>query len=340
MNVLITGGLGYIGSHIVLALIESKAVDKIVIFDDESNCDVETVFKQLLNAANINNQKMEYLNVSINQLDVMEDTFEMNYGVGYFDVLIHTAALKSVSEGEANPDKYNYVNVDGTKNIIHLCEKYKIKQLQFSSSAAVYEYHNGDSLNEHSPSDKPPTVYGRTKKECENLIRQSKIENYIIFRYFNVIGVDKRLGSHKSHDNIIPNIIKAYQNNEIFKVYGSDYNTFDGTAERDYIDIRSVAFNHVTAFFSELSYVVYNISSNTSTSIFELLSYIDDHCGHLLREVVEPRKGDVPFIVGVNYRARRSHFDNPHTLSDSLYDECANAKILTPYLLEKLNNKS
>ena len=167
---------------------------------------------------------------------------------------------------------------------------------------------------------------------CEKLIRKSKIEDYVIFRYFNVIGVDKRLGSHKTHGNILPNIIKAYKNDTTFKVYGRDHDKFDGNAERDYVDVRFVAKTHIDAFSKVLGYVVYNISSNTSTSIFDLLSQIDYHCGHLLREVEGPRNGDVPFIVGVNYRAMREGFIGRPTLSDSLYSECVNAKTILPLL--------
>ena len=233
MNILITGGAGYIGSHIVEQLINSK--NKIIIFDN-----LETGHKRLINRKavfikdDIKNRKI--LNLIIKKYKI--------------DTIFHLAAYLNVSEAEKNKWKYKQNNIQGTKNLLLACKNSNVKNFIFSSSCSVYGNING-SVSERKKLNSQG-YYAYTKFVGEELVKKYSKKfkyKYGILRYFNVAGASdsKKIGEiEKSHGHLIKNLaIESLKNKPIINIYGNDYPTKDGTCVRDYIHVSDLASIHI-----------------------------------------------------------------------------------------------
>ena len=234
MNILITGGAGYIGSHIIELLVK-KITNKVIILDNLS-----TGYKILINKkskfykGDINNKKL--INKLINKFNI--------------DTIIHLAAFLNVSEAEKNKKKYYKNNITGTKNLLLSCQNTTVKNIIFSSSCSVYGNIKG-SVNEKKKPD-PQGYYAFTKYKGEELIKKyaSKFNyKFGIFRYFNVAGASPsgKIGEvETSHGHLIKNIaIQSMKKKPKLNIYGNDYNTKDGTCVRDYIHVTDLADIHI-----------------------------------------------------------------------------------------------
>ena len=234
MNILITGGAGYIGSHIIELLVK-KITNKVIILDNLS-----TGYKILINKkskfykGDINNKKL--INKLINKFNI--------------DTIIHLAAFLNVSEAEKNKKKYYKNNITGTKNLLLSCQNTTVKNIIFSSSCSVYGNIKG-SVNERKKPD-PQGYYAFTKYKGEELIKKyaSKFNyKFGIFRYFNVAGASPsgKIGEvETSHGHLIKNIaIQSMKKKPKLNIYGNDYNTKDGTCVRDYIHVTDLADIHI-----------------------------------------------------------------------------------------------
>ena len=233
MNILITGGAGYIGSHIVEQLINSE--NKVIIFDN-----LETGHKRLINRKavfikdDIKNRKI--LNLIIKKYKI--------------DTIFHLAAYLNVSEAEKNKWKYKQNNIQGTKNLLLACKNSNVKNFIFSSSCSVYGNING-SVSERKKLN-PQGYYAYTKFVGEELVKKYSKKfkyKYGILRYFNVAGASdsKKIGEiEKSHGHLIKNLaIESLKNKPIINIYGNDYPTKDGTCVRDYIHVSDLASIHI-----------------------------------------------------------------------------------------------
>ena len=231
-NILITGGAGYIGSHISEVLIKNKK--KIFIIDNLSSG-----YKKLIN------KKAKFYKVNILNTKKIREIILRNK----IDSIIHLAANLIIGEGEKNPKKYYTNNVTGTKNLLKACKNTEIKNFVFSSTAAVYK--DGQyKVNENSII-KPKSIYGKTKILGERLImkfaKKNKI-NYAILRYFNIAGSSPsgKIGliSRKS-DHLFKNFsIELMKRKPKLKIYGTDYKTKDGSCIRDFIHVYDIAEIH------------------------------------------------------------------------------------------------
>lgn len=229
-NILLTGGAGYIGSHVSELLL--KKGYKITILDNLS-----TGSKKLLPP------RVTFKKIDICDKKLMEKIFKKNS----FDAVIHLAASLSVTESQKNPKKYYLNNIFGTQNLLDLCIEYKVKKFIFSSTCAVYGSVEGAVKENHKK--KPESYYGKTKHICEELIQNySKNYNldYVILRYFNVIGASNS-GKRGQLDSqgLFKSITKTLKvkKNEV-TIFGNDYNTRDGTCIRDYIDVNDLSDLH------------------------------------------------------------------------------------------------
>lgn len=261
--ILITGGAGYIASHVAKQLLENK--QDIIIIDNLS-----TGFQKTIDTLqNINN--FDFINLDLKEFYKVESVFE-KYDI---DTIIHFAAFSQVGESIQNPMKYYMNNTVNTTNLIKLASKYKVKKFIFSSTAAIYgEPKFIDSykqtINEDSET-KPINPYGMSKLMSENILKdEAKINNnlkYIIFRYFNVVGADinynentliPRIGeSHNPETHLVPLVVKtAFNKRDAITIYGDDYDTSDGTCIRDYIHVDDLANAHIKA----ISYLDNNAS--------------------------------------------------------------------------------
>ena len=234
MNILVTGGAGYIGSHLIELLVKKKT-NKIIVLDNLS-----TGYKILINQkskffkGDINNKKI--INRLINKFNI--------------DTIIHLAASLNVSEAQTNKKKYYKNNITGTKNLLLSCRNTTVENIIFSSSCSIYGNVKG-SVNERKKPN-PQGYYAYTKYKGEQLIKKyaSKFNyNFGILRYFNVAGASPsgKIGEiETSHGHLIKNIaIQSMKEKPKLNIYGNNYNTKDGTCVRDYIHVSDLADIHI-----------------------------------------------------------------------------------------------
>ena len=269
INILVTGGLGYIGSHIVIELLKNHNV---VIIDNLTNSSLDTLY--VIERLHNSETTIDFYKDDIRNYDNLVNVFT-NHNIS---VVIHLAGLKSVKESYSIPDVYYDNNVDGTKILLNVMNKFNCNNIIFSSSATVY----GDSISPVTETqviniNNIASVYGLTKYYAESLIIKSGI-NYIILRYFNPIG-SHTSGYIGDSPNGIPNNIVPCINNVLLGVstcltiYGNDYGTPDGTCIRDYIHVMDLADAHIES----VKYIlntnckdIFNVGTGVGTSVMEL----------------------------------------------------------------------
>ena len=233
-NILVTGGAGYIGSHIVEQLVK-KSFLNIFIVDDLS-----TGNKRLIS------KKANFIKANINKTQLIKKIILKNK----IDTIIHLAAKTIVTESEKKPKLYYNVNVLGTRSLLNAAKNSSVKNFLFSSTAAVY----GSKIryvNENSRT-LPDSVYGKTKLQAENLVKKEFKKNYIILRYFNVVGASpsKKIGLINKYGQLFKNFaVEILKKKPKLNVYGNDYNTADGTCVRDFIHVSDLADIHLKVLF-------------------------------------------------------------------------------------------
>lgn len=231
-NILVTGGAGYIGSHIIEILIKKNK--NVFIVDNLS-----TGHKKLINKK-----------ASFFKLDVLKTKELKKILIKYdIDSIVHLAANLIISEGEKKPKKYFKNNVKGTKSVLDALKGSKVKNFIFSSTAAIYK--DGIYRVTENSQIKPKSIYGKTKVKAEKLIKinckKLKI-NYSILRYFNIAGASPsgKIGLINKSDNLFKNFSsQLVKRNPVLKIYGTDYKTKDGSCVRDFIHVFDIAQIHL-----------------------------------------------------------------------------------------------
>jgi len=233
-KILITGGAGYIGSHIVEQLVKKKS-NNIYVLDNLSTGD-----KRLIN------QKSKFIKGDIKNLNLLKKIIK-KYSI---QTIIHLAAHLNISEAETEKIKYYKNNVIGTKNLLLACKNSKVNNIIFSSSCSVYGSVKG-SVSEQKKTN-PEGYYALTKFKGEELIKnysQKFNYNYGILRYFNVAGASPsgKIGEiETSYGHLIKNLaIQSLKRKPVINIFGNDYPTKDGTCIRDYIHISDLADIHI-----------------------------------------------------------------------------------------------
>jgi UDP-glucose 4-epimerase len=298
MYTLLTGGAGYIGSHLSKLFLEKNR--KFVIVDDLTNSDKRLLRKLEKHFC----KKIPFYQIDILKKDKLQEVFN-SYK---FNSIIHLAAKKSVPESFKIPKIYNEVNVTGTKNLIDLALQNKIKTFIYSSSASVYGEPNYLPCDEKHPL-KPLSPYASTKLEAEKLFETDKISrsnmNVIILRYFNPISSDPQsIIGEKSNDktnNVMNEIHEvAIGRKDIFSIFGNNYPTNDGTCIRDYIHVEDLARSHI--HFIEKQYKlkkleVFNVGIGKGYSVLDLISEFNSVNGLKLHfKFINKRSGDIGSI--------------------------------------------
>ena len=284
-KVLVTGGAGYIGAHVCEVL--TTAGYEVRIFDDFSNG------LKRRTAGRFN----DVYDGDVTNRDALIDALK---GI---DAVIHLAAKKAVEESVANPLKYYANNVGGTLNLLAAMAVHGIKQIVFSSSAAVYSPNEKPAIEESDPTE-PLSPYGATKLLSEQLI--SKVAgaeglSAISLRYFNVVGAARNEFGDNSKDNLVPKVFAAHNRGERPEIYGDDYPTKDGTCIRDYIHVGDLAGAHLAALQrvakSKVD-AVYNVGSGTGYSVKEMMDQMAKSMGVELNPKLSPRRaGDSPQLI-------------------------------------------
>lgn len=323
--ILITGGAGYIGSHTTLNFLNNG--HKIVVFDNLKNGHIETI-KTLQKLGNI-----EFIKGDLNNIEDLENLFK-NYDI---DTVIHFAGFIQVEESVKNPSKYYSNNITGTLNLLDTMVKYEVKRIVFSSSAAVYGEPIHTPIDENHPKA-PLNAYGKTKAMTEDILddydRAYGLKS-ICLRYFNVAGADSdiRIGEwHEPETHLIPNILKSiFEQDKTFKIFGTDYNTADGTCIRDYVNVEDLAEAHRLAY----QYLKennksnkFNLGTEQGNSVREVFDTVEKITGKNITVETFPRRdGDAAILLANAEKAKTILGWKPkRTLEES---------INTAYLWEK-----
>ena len=307
MKILLTGGTGYIGSHTAVELIQAGHTVEIV--DNLANSKI-TVLDGI---EKITGVKPRFYEVDLLDKEKLRKIFKD----GNYDLVMHFAGLKAVSESVEKPLLYYHNNICGTINLLEVMEEYDIKKIVFSSSATVYGSQDGVKLTEDLQVGIGITnPYGWTKFMIEQILMDEAKSNpdfeVGILRYFNPIGAHKT-GLIGEDPNGIPNnlmpVIMRVASGKIEKllIYGNDYDTPDGTGMRDFIHVVDLARGHV-AMCNVIrgGVLIYNLGTGKATSVMEMVKIFEEESGKSLPfEVVARRAGDLAKIYADPAKAEK-----------------------------------
>tara|TARA_B100000886_G_C20403060_1_gene483463 strand:+ start:763 stop:1737 length:975 start_codon:yes stop_codon:yes gene_type:complete len=295
LNILITGGAGYIGSHITEQLVNSN---NIIIVDN-----LVTGYKRLIN------KKAIFIEADLkNKKHLKKIIFENR-----IDAIIHLAAYLNVSEAENNKKKYFENNVIGTLNLIKACKNSNVKNIIFSSSCSVYGNING-SVKETAKTN-PQGYYAYTKLKGEQIIKKYSKKfnyNYCILRYFNVAGASKsgKIGQiEKSHGQLIKNLaIAALCSKSRVNIYGKNYQTRDGTCIRDYIHVSDLADIHLKLLKNKKinnKPLIVNCGYGKGYSVKEVVDIFKSIKKNVVVSYKRRRKGDIEQIFANTQKLKK-----------------------------------
>lgn len=295
-NILITGGAGYIGSHIAVELLDKNY--KVIVYDN------------LTNSSKISVQRVEEItgkNITFYEADILDEKkLSEVFKKEKIDVVIHCAALKSVGESVKKPLEYYHNNITGTLSLLKIMRKYSCKNIIFSSSATVYGNPESVPITEDFPKGICTNPYGWTKSMMEQImtdLQKSDPEwKVVLLRYFNPIGAHKsgKIGEDPLGipNNLLPYIAQvAVGKLDYLSVFGNDYDTVDGTGVRDYIHVVDLAKGHVLAVdkIDKLKGVsIFNLATGKGYSVLEVLKAFEKACGKKISyKIVQRREGDI-----------------------------------------------
>ncbi len=306
-NFLVTGGLGYIGTHTVVELLKNNF--NVFIVDSLENSSLKSldslhkIFKNKLN-----DEKLRFFNGDIRDTKFLDSVFKkakiLNQTI---DGVIHFAGLKSIKESFEKPDLYWEVNVKGTENLIQVMQDNDCFFLIFSSSATVYGNIKDHLLNEKDKC-KPINIYGSSKLTAEEVIEKKYLQNpdkwkIIILRYFNPIGAHNSLligdNYFSSNKNLFPILCEvAAKKREKVYIYGNDWETEDGSAIRDYIHVMDIAEGHLLAinylYKNQAIILKINLGSGKGYSVLEMINLFQEIIGKTIPySFLDKREGEV-----------------------------------------------
>ena len=282
MKILVTGGAGYIGSHVVIALCEGGY--EVVVLDDLSTGNREAVDNraEFIQGSTLNNDNVA---TALNGVDAV----------------IHLAAFKAAGESMIDPGKYSQNNISGTISLLNAMITHGVDKFIFSSTAAVYGYPKYLPLDENHPLE-PINYYGFTKLEIERILKwygELKGLKFAALRYFNAAGYDPegRIRFLENNPaNLIPIVMEvASGRREKMEVFGNDYDTSDGTGVRDYIHVTDLASAHVKAieYLKINDSITVNLATGESHSVLDVINKTKEISGkNIPYHIVDRRPGD------------------------------------------------
>ena len=295
MKVLVTGGLGFIGSHTCVELLNSGY--EVVIVDNLSNSSIDVLEK----IEEITSKRPKFYDIDVCDKEEVKKVFRVNK----IDAVIHFAGYKAVGESVREPLKYYRNNLDSTLTLLEVMKEENCHNFVFSSSATVYGNPKELPIKEDFPLS-TTNPYGTTKLMIERILadlsKADKEMSIIVLRYFNPIGAHKSglLGENPRGipNNLMPYIVRvATKELEMLSVFGNDYDTHDGTGVRDYIHVVDLAKGHIKALekcvrFKGIEY--YNLGTGTGYSVLDLVKTFEEvNNVKVLYKIVDRRPGDI-----------------------------------------------
>ena len=288
MHILVIGGAGYIGSHVVKALLQRKM--KVTVFDNLSTGTKLNLFKEA-----------DFIEGDILNYNQILDALKQNV-----DGIVLLAGKKAVGESMENPMKYALNNINGVINVLNAMVEAGVNKAIFSSSASVYGTPLYTPLDEKHP-ENPMSFYGFTKLETERFLKwydQLKGVKFVSLRYFNAVGYDEDgdiKGLEENPQNLLPIVMEAViGKREKLKIFGNDYDTPDGTCIRDYIHVTDLATAHALA----LEYLdkggesqILNLGTSLGSSVLEMVHKTEEVVGKKVPFEFAPRRAGDPAIV-------------------------------------------
>ena len=292
MKILITGGAGYIGSHVAKALLEANRHD-VVILDNLCKGSMRAI-EALRDAG-----EFEFVQESLENTPAIEKLFKREK----FDAIIHFAAFIEVFESTQNPLKYYLNNTANAMNLIALANKYGVKDFIFSSTAATYGEPGVPQVSEETPQN-PINPYGRSKLMVEWVLKDAAAANpnfkYGILRYFNVAGAASDGTIGQNYPNATHLIKVATQTivgkRDKMSIFGDDYDTKDGTCIRDYIHVEDLASAHLAVldYLQSNDSAVFNVGYGTGFSVTEVVNEAKKVSGVDFKVQIAPRRAGDP----------------------------------------------
>lgn len=280
-RVLVTGGAGYIGANICQVLLNNGY--EVCVFDDLSN-GLES--------------RLTGLDVELIRGDIL-DRSALLAAMKNVDGVIHLAAKKSVEESVEKPLKYYQNNFSGTLNVLAAMAANKVNKIVFSSTAVVYASTNKEALTEDDQKN-PLSPYASSKLLSEEVIAlsfQAEGISSVCLRYFNVVGAGNISLGDNAKDNLVPKTFKALRSGTVPEIYGSDYQTRDGTCVRDYIHVTDLAnAHHLSLNFMDSAPVatVFNVGSGTGYTVREMMNQMQESTGINFESRFMPRRSGDP----------------------------------------------
>ena len=296
MRVLVTGGLGFLGSHICVELLENK--DEVMVIDNLKNSQIEVKNK----IQQITGKTIQVYIGDCKDEQLMNSIFADNL----IDLVIHCAGLKAVGESVENPILYYQTNLEATLNLLKIMQKHAVKKILFSSTATVYGVPDKVPINEEFETGKTTNPYATSKYMIERILQDVYASDSKwsigILRYFNPVGAHESglIGEQPNGipNNLMPYILKvAKRQLPILNVFGDDYETPDGTGVRDYIHVVDLAKAHLRAtqkLNQNEGVFCYNICTGVGYSVLDIIHNFEKVNGVTIPYQLVPRRaGDV-----------------------------------------------
>ena len=338
MNILLTGGVGYIGSHTAVVL--AHAGHQIILFDNLCNSLRDTVIR----LEKITGKPVNFIEGDIRDTMLLTNVLKEHK----IDSVIHFAGLKSVSDSVADPLLYFSNNVQGSISLLQAMQATQVNSLVFSSSATVYGEPVYLPYDEEHPTN-PINPYGDTKLQVEIMLRDLVNSNpewrIVCLRYFNPVGAHDSglIGDDPSEKpgNLMPCLARVASGElEYLNVFGNDYATRDGTGERDYIHVMDLAEGHMAAltFLNEnAGFYAINLGAGRSTSVLECVDEFEKASGKKINlKFVPKRNGDLPvYFAKVSLAKQKLEW----TASRSVLEMCSSAWKFESLKSKKIYNR-
>lgn len=298
MTILVTGGAGYIGSHMAHALVARG--ERVVVIDNLVSGNQELIPR-----------KAQFVRGSVGDAKLVRNTIS-KYNIAS---VFHFAGSIGIPQSIDSPLEFYNNNTACSRTLLECAWKLGVQRFVFSSTAAVYDATAMNSLNESSPA-KPTTPYGRSKLMVEWMLKDVAGAcgmRYTILRYFNVAGIGSHIGAGRPNRSAMHLIARAarvaFGLESHLEVFGVDYPTCDGTAVRDYIHVSDLVEAHILAFDAMRDggpSATYNCGYGTGASVFDVVSAVEKATGRRLRLIIgDRRRGDAAYVVADTSRLRK-----------------------------------